>query len=147
MCFIEYGKQTKRTAKVTDTENSARIMATPPVGTYSASLSYYPLMDRLSFFLFFLLGMFILIKPSILFELTALLLNYSSNRIMSNLSIVVTVTRFFGENPNLSSHSPLNLITGTVVSLQRLDLMVGWIFKLLTSGRSLTFFLDVRITF
>ncbi len=64
---------------------------------------------------------------------------------MSNLSIVVTVTRFWGENPNLSSHSPLNLITGIVVSLQRLNLMVGWIFKLLTSGRLLTLFLDVRI--
>jgi len=32
-------------------------MATPPVGTCSASLSYYPFMDRLSFFLFFLLEM------------------------------------------------------------------------------------------
>ncbi len=62
---------------------------------------------------------------------------------MSSLSIVVTVTRFWGENPNLSSHSPRNLITRTLVSLKRLNLIFGWIFKLLTSGRLLTLFLDV----
>jgi len=60
--------------------------------------------------------------------------------------MLVILTRFSGVNPNLSSHSPLNLITGTVVLLHRLNLMLGWIFKLLTSSRSPTFFLSVRIT-
>ncbi len=63
-------------------------------------------------------------KPSNLLRIDGLD-NYSSSLMISNLFIVVTVTRCSGVNPNLSSQSPLSLITGTVVSLQRLILMSG----------------------
>ncbi len=61
--------------------------------------------------------------------------------------MVMTETRFSGVKPNFSSQRLLNLITGTLVWHQRLNLIVGWIFKLLTSGRVLICFLSVRITF
>lgn len=38
--FEIFAKNKKRDAKLTDADNPARIMATPPFGAYSASLSY-----------------------------------------------------------------------------------------------------------
>jgi len=73
-------------------------------------------------------------------------IDYSSSWIINNFFIVVTVTRCSGVNPNLSSHTPLNLMTGTIVLLHRFNFISGWIFKLLTSGRLLVFFFSgVRI--
>src|SRR5690606_15048047 len=71
---------------------------------------------------------------------------HSSSRIMSSFFSVVTVTRRLGLKPNVSSQRPLSVISGTVVALKRLNLVIGWIFRLLTSGwLPALFFLDVRI--